>query len=227
MKRRLQRLKLARRLRAVGVPLEIDGEEERAGLLIRQIGPNLENCAFDLRDGRAGYIDNISIAIRNGGSAIARIALELPWADCGLSLIDDPLNSSARYNHYWFPGNATLAFDREAVINHFVNVHRLHRRGTPIEGLLLFVGSQPIPDPFVHGVSIPASVVVGDQFENFYKSEIALWVDRSERAARDKHTRRSRLFSERDPSPVYSRSEADPITNSSGNSAVGVSNPID
>ncbi len=212
-KERLQRLNLARRMLAVGVPLNIDRDDENTGLLMRQIGAVTESGAFDLKDGRTGYMVHMSITITQGVFAIAGIALELPWTDCGISLIDDPRESGARYNRYWFPGNDTLAFERRAVINHFVNVRRLRRRGTTIEGLLLLVGSEPIPDAFAHGASFPASIVVVDQYDNSYKCEITLWADRSERGARDKQTRkpRSRLFSQRDPSPVHSRSGTDPV----------------
>ncbi len=212
-KERLQRLNLTRRLFANGVPFEIDPEEEDTGLLMHQIGADLENCAFDLRDGGSGYIVNMTLTITHGAFAIAGIALELPWTDCGLSLVEDPLESGARYNHYWFPGNNTLAFERNAVINHFVNVRRLLRRGTTIEGLLLWVGSEPIPDAFVHGVLFPASVVVLDQYGNPYPFEVNLFADRSESGARARQLKKSRprLFSQRDPSPVHSGSRTDPI----------------
>src|SRR6266849_7363407 len=143
-KEQLQRLNLARRLRANGVPLEIDPDDDNAGLRMRQIGADPENCAFDLGDGRPGYRVNMSMTITKGGFTIAGIVLVLLWTDCGLSLIDDPLESGARYGHYWFPGNDTLWFERTAVINHFVNPQRQFRRGKTIEGLLLWVGSEPI-----------------------------------------------------------------------------------
>src|SRR5713226_1846876 len=212
-KERQQRLILARRLRANGVPLEIDGEEEAAGLRRHQIGADPENCAFDLRNGGTGYMVNVSLTITQRAFALAGIALELLWTDCGLSLIDDPLESGARYGHYWFPGNDTLAFERRAVINHRVDVRRLPRRGTTIEGLLLWVGLEPIPDAFLHGVHFPATVVVFDQYDNRYPLEVSLWANRTERGTGDKHSRKSRgrLFSKRDPSPVHSRSGTNPI----------------
>src|SRR6266852_1582305 len=205
--KRLQRLNRARRLLANGVPLNIDRHDENAGLLMRQIGAVAESRAFDLKDGRSGYIVNIRITITQGAFAVAGFALELPWADGGLLLVEDPLESGARYNNYWFPGNDTLAFDRTAVINHFANVRRLLRRGKTIEGLLLWVGSEPIPEAFVHGVLFPASLIVFDQYGNSFPAEVDLWADRSEREARDNRTRKSRprLFSEPDPSPAHSR----------------------
>jgi hypothetical protein len=131
----------------------------------------------------------------------------LPWEDRGVSLIEDPVRSQARYGSYWFPGNDSLAFERTAVINHAVNMGRLLRRGKTIEGLLLWVGSERIPGAFGHGVRIPASVIVFDQFGNPYPFEVTLWTDRSEQRARDKYTGVSRpgLFARRDPAPVHSR----------------------
>ncbi len=203
-KERLQRLNRARRLRANGVPLQIDRDDEDAGLLMRQMGALTDSCAFDLKDGRSGYIVNIRITITHGAFTIADIALELPWTDRGLLLLEDPLENEARYGRYWFPGINTLAFERTEVINHAVNSRRLFRRGKTIEGLLLWVGSEPIPDAFVHGVFFPASVIVLDQYDNRYPFEVDLLTDRSQRGTREKQIRkaRPRLFSRPDPSLV-------------------------
>lgn len=154
---------------------------------------------------------NMSITITQSELAIAGIFLGLPWMDHGLSLIEDPLVTGARYDSYWFPGADTLAFEREAAINHVVNVQRLLRRGKTMEGLLLWVGSEPIPAAFVHGSRFPASVIVFDQFDNPYTSEIVLWTNRSRREVRDKHKRRVRpsLFSRPDPSTFNSKSRSD------------------
>jgi hypothetical protein len=202
----VQRVILARRLLTSGVPLKIDRGDEYAGLRMRQIGGEVENCAFDLRDGRSGFIVTVRITITQSVFAIAGIFLELPWVDHGLCLIEDPLVSGARYDQYWFPGNDTLAFERGLVINHCVNVCRLLRRGATIEGLLLCVGLESIPDAFVHGISFPASVIVFDQFDESYPTEVTLWTDRSQRVARDKQKKTSRpsLFSRRDPCSVGS-----------------------
>ena len=210
-KERLKRVILARRLLAHGAPLTIDQDEQDFGLRTRQIGGEIDSSAFDLIGGRPGYMVNMSITITQSGFAIAGILLGLPWTDHGLSLIEDPLVSAARYDCYWFPGEATLAFEREAVINHFVNVRRLLRRGETMEGLLLWVGSEPIPDAFVHGTCIPASVIVVDQYDNWYPSEVTLWANRSHQGTQDRHKRKARppLFSQRDPSPERSHSRAD------------------
>ena len=203
----LQRLNRARRLRANGVPLKIVRDDEHAGLLMRQVGAETESRAFDLKDGRTGYIVPIRITITQSVFTIADIALELPWADHGLSLIDDPLTSGARYNYYWFPCT-DLAFERGAVINHCVDVQRLLRRGRTFDGLLLWVGSEPIPEAFVHGVCFPASVVVFDQYDDPHRCEVIFWADRSEGGTRDPRKGQSRpgLFSKRDASAVHSQS---------------------
>ena len=69
---------------------------------------------------------------------------------------------------------------------------------------MLWVGSEPIPDAFVHGVFFPASVIVLDQYDNPYPFEVNLWADRGERGTRDKQIRkaRPRLFSRPDPALV-------------------------
>jgi hypothetical protein len=212
-KERLQIKSRARRLLYNGVPLKIDRDDEDAALLMRQVGGETESYALDLKHGQSGYIINMRMYININGLTIADIFLELPWKDHGLSLIDDPLASGPRYGMYWFPCDDPLAFERGAVINHFVNVQRQLRRGKTIEGLLLWVGSESIPGAFVHGVSIPASVIVLDQFDNRYTSEVTFWADRSKRMACDKRKGKSRpkLFSKRDPSPVHSQTGTDTV----------------
>lgn len=155
----------------------------------------------------------MSLYITHNGFAIADIFLKLPWTDDGLSLIDDPLVSGARYGQYRFPCDDPLAFERGAVINHFVNVQQQLRRGKTIEGLLLWVGSEPIPAAFVHGVSFPGSVIVLDQFDNHYISEVSFWADRSKQVAcvKRKEGLRPRLFSKRDPSSVHTQTGKDTV----------------
>jgi hypothetical protein len=212
-KERLRTKSRARLLLNNGVPLNIDRDDEDAALLMRQIGGETESCAFDLRYEQSGYILNMGICITQSVFTISDIFLKLPWTDDGISLIDDPLASGARYGQYWFPCDDFLAFERGVVINQFVNVHRPLRRGKSIQGLLLWVGSEPIPGAFVHGVSFPASVIVLDQFDNPYISEVTFWTDRSKRVACDKRKGKSRprLFSKRDPSPVHSQAGADTV----------------
>jgi hypothetical protein len=203
-KMRQQREMLARRLANNGVPLTVERDDEDAGPLMWQTGGLLENCAFDLKSGIAGFIVNMGITIKESTFAVADILLELPWTDRALSLIKDPLESGAQNESYQFPGNDTLAFGREVVINHFVNMQRLLPKGKTIEGLLLWVGSESIPDAFVHGASFPATVVVIDQYNNHFPYEATLWSDRSGRRVRDKVKERSRtpLFARRDVVPL-------------------------
>ena len=204
-----QRAMLASRLFANGVPLKIDRDEENPGVLMRQIGAVLENCAFDLKYGGAGFIVSMSITITQHAFTIADIFLKLHWTEHGLSLVEDPLEGASLYGNYGFPGNPTLAFPREAVMNHFVNVRRLLPCGKTIQGLLLWVGSAPIPLAFVHGATFPATVTVVDQYENRYPYEVTLLADRSERGAREKLEEKikakkvsPRLLDQRDPVQV-------------------------
>lgn len=204
---------LARRLANNGVPLTIEREDEDAGLLIHKSGAEMENCAFDLKCGRSGYMVSIRITVTHEPLTMVDIFLGLPWTDPGLSLIADPLESGARYGQYWFPGNDTLAFERRVVVNHVVNINRRLRRGGTIEGLLLWVGSEPIPDALVHGVRFPASVIVLDQFDNRYAFEVSMWADRSEFRALNKQkvTSTPGLFSRRDRSPDRSQPRTDTV----------------
>jgi hypothetical protein len=201
-KERRQRHSLQHWLRANGVQLHMDDED--AGLKMRQTGAEFQSSAFDLNAGGTGYMVNISITITHSEFAIADITLELPWADTGVSLLEDPRQSGAQFDRYSFPGDETLSFERMVVMNHAVNEGRPLRRGQTMEGLLLWFGWKPIPDEFVQGVFVPASLVVFDQLYTSYPLEVDLWIDRSAKGARDKRKRKSRpgLFSQPDSSPV-------------------------
>ena len=50
-----------------------------------------------------------------------------------------------------------------------------------MEGLLLGIGSEPIPEEFPQGRMIPALVLIYDQIARQYQAPVKLWADRSTR----------------------------------------------
>ena len=179
---REERADLLRRLRAAGVPLPFyeDHEDGRAcGLRIRQFGAEILSTAFDLGYCGTGYTIAARITINRPAFAISHFGLQLPWENSYVWWLEDPVETGARWNRYWFPANGPN-FDRSEVINHHADVRRMLPRGKTLEGLLLGVGDAPIPDHFVHGNTVPAFVTVTDQYDRDYSGPVSLRVDRTQ-----------------------------------------------
>ncbi len=176
MKRRKdqRRIDLARRLRAVGVPLEIDVDDGECGLLMCQIGEALDGCAFRTKYGGAGYTVNMRITINRPDFAISSIDLELPWSDPSISLLEDPNKTGDPHGEYCFPGETAYRFHRSLVINHYADVTHMRSRGATFQGFLLWAGMNPIPDDWPLWKKIPAFVVVYDQFDITYRYSVTL-----------------------------------------------------
>jgi hypothetical protein len=181
-------LALARRIRAAGIPIRIeedDGEgrhREEGRLLIRQVGGVVESSVADLDCGGTRYIIYIRITSNLPGRfAVSSFGLEAPWEDSLFYWLDDPVEIGARWNAYRFPGRDPLEFDRSLVINHHADVRRTLSRGQSVQGLLLGVGFEPMPDRTWPENLIPAFLTVFDQFGHKYSAPVSLWADRSRR----------------------------------------------
>jgi hypothetical protein len=206
---------LARRLCASGVPLSVDDAWQQNILRMRQIGRPSDSRAFDLGTGATGYIINVNIQIDSSNLSISDIYLELPWEDLSISLLPDPVGIAAGYRDYRFYGKkfSFIEIGRTEVLNHELIRPKLFRSGTKFQGSVLWSGMASIPNAFVHGGISPARVIIFDQFDESYAFQVSLWIDRRHKWSPKKHDRNSRpsLFSQRDFSPVYSRSEVDTV----------------
>jgi hypothetical protein len=178
---------LACKLRSLEVPLEIPEANRESELIIWQVGGLLETRAFDLDCGGTGFTIELSITIGINRFAISHFALELPWDDSSIRWLD-PVEIAPSLNVYRFPGTGGLELSSKDVINHFADLTRMWSRGQSLQGLLVGIGSEPIPNDFGHGRSIPGFITVVDQFESVFRSPISLFADRSWRFA--KHTRK-------------------------------------
>ncbi len=198
-------LALARRIRAAGIAIHINEDDEEVprdpstGLLIYQVGGVSESRMFDCFGG-AGYMIDAAIAVNVPQFAIARFGLELPWKGT-VRWLEDPLESDGSAV-YRFGGEDPLEFERNEVLNHFANVRRTWSRGQSIQGLLLGTVDAPIPTEFRHGAMVPAFLIVYDQFWREFRSSVSLWTDRPETATRRALPGFPWLFSHRDPTPA-------------------------
>ncbi len=202
-------LALARRIRAAGIPIRIAEDDEEAGhredsgLLIRQVGGVVESSVDDSDGGLTQYIIHVCITSNLPGRfAISGFELECPLHDPFFHWLPDPVEIGARWNAYRFPGS-NLEFDRSLVINHCADVRRTLSRGQSVQGLLLGVGFEPIPDRTWPENLMPAFVKVFDQYVREYPEPVSLWVVRNQRLphrARPK-ARRKGLFESPDWEP--------------------------
>src|SRR5712692_9385447 len=96
-------LALARRIRAAGIPIGIEEDDEKgrhheaSELLIRQVGGVVESSAADLDCGGTRYVIFVRITSNLPGRfAISSFELELPWMDPFFHWLDDPVEIGAR-----------------------------------------------------------------------------------------------------------------------------------
>jgi hypothetical protein len=194
---------LARRIRAAGIRIHIEEEATDVvpdGVLIYPLGGRVESIAVDFFGGTA-FMIYASITINLPRFAIAAFGLKLPW-ECAVRWIEDPREIHATSKVYrFYGGNYLPDFERKHVLNHRANVCRTLSRGSSVEGCLLGLGDQCIPDAFRHGMMIPGFLIVFDQFSREYRSPISLWADRSQKLSPSnrRQATRKRLFDCPDP----------------------------
>ena len=197
-----ERLTIARRIRAAGIPIHIEEDdggarEPRSGLLVYQIGGFCESTVFD-QWGTMGVSLRVTITMNLSGFAIAEFGLELPW-DSQISWLPDPSDSAS--SEYRFAPEQPLVLPRRDVLNHRADVRRMFRRGESLEGNLLGIGNEPIPENIKHGAEVPAFFIIRDQFGHPHRTSVSFWADRSARSAprQARETPRRSIFDCPDP----------------------------
>jgi hypothetical protein len=203
----IDRLDLARRIRAAGRPIFISEDDGEArcipcdGLRVRQTGGVVESRAIDCCGGTA-FVIYLVITIKLPKLAIAHFGLELPWKQPYFYWLEDPLQIDGASRRYRFGGRDLPEFDREQVINHHADVTRILSPGDSLKGFLLGYGFESIPEEFRHGMMIPGFVIVYDQLGRDHRSPVELQAVRSHTPPRV--LRRSTLLDH--PDPIVHRS---------------------
>jgi hypothetical protein len=166
------------------------------GLFICQVGAFIESSAFDLDCGSTWYILSLHVAVDLPPLRILGWRLVLPWEDPQFQWLTDPLEYASRGSGYPDPGRRGLKYPRDQVINH----RKVVQRGHCLDGWLLGLGYEPIPDSYPHGATIYANLVLVDEIGRDFSTPVQLWVDRSAKIdrPRKKKTTRWRLFEKRD-----------------------------
>jgi hypothetical protein len=199
-------LAYARRIRNAGRPIHIPADDGEApcipseDLRVRQTGGLIESTAFDWGAG-TGFKINLVVTSKVSGFAVSHIELEVPWKLTYFWWLEDPVVVDGPWRCYRFVGNEVLEFKRELVINHRLQVTRPFSAGESVEGFLLGIGCDPIPAEFCQGRTIPALLVLYDQFARPYRTSVDLWADRTTKNLRPRRSsarRKGALLDERD-----------------------------
>jgi len=169
--------KLVRRLRAAGIPVYFETNEDAVEeLLIRQDFDAYESILFDVNEG-AGVILPLRITPNIPVFAFSGFDVRLPrWPEVCFRPLKE--NVPGQWPHYEFWGRPALKFDRSEIINRFIAAQTVFRRGYPVHGLLLAFSCDPLPDDLIRGEVLRGSIKILDQFDHEHSAELSLRVDR-------------------------------------------------
>jgi hypothetical protein len=183
----IDRLMLARRIRAAGRPIYIAEDDDEAcgipsdGLRVNQFGGVNESSVVAITKA-GGIAVTIYLCITNyhlPHFAISAFGLELPWPNDSFWWLPDPLEIYGGSQCYKFGAKGFPEFERSEVLNHLADERRTYSPGRSVKGALLGFGLDSIPEQFRHGEMILAFVIICDQFSRKYRSPVQLWLDRS------------------------------------------------
>ncbi len=201
MKNQTHDERLARRLHSAGILIHVEERAETrvpdGGLLIRQYGGFCESTAIAYRYATLVML-YLVITVDRFRFAISGFNLELPW-EGGLRWLEDPREIDVRSRDYRFGFEGIPDFDRDHVLNHFADVRSMISRGRTLQGCLLGVNHQPMPDVFQHGATIPAFITISDQFFGKYRRPVSLWANRMRVPIRKSLAPRRSLLDRKDP----------------------------
>jgi len=191
-------------LRRGGIPLDEEVLEEMKaasrGLSIYQTGTTIENVVFDLNFAGSGYI--LSIAVYDDANRIIQpreFRLKMIWPEPHFRWLEDPLAKVPREFTYDFPPHGPKGFEREVLLNHRLGGKgRLCPGGDCLDGFLLGVGQEPIPDGHRDRQMLQTRLSIFDERGNRYESGVKLLVSREEQHRRRQATEKLRGARDRD-----------------------------
>jgi hypothetical protein len=205
-------INLAYRMRAVGVPLELDEFEERQ--IVQQAREPLVDsiAAHYLTQNHIGLTVQLYVSIAyNSGVPLMLCGLQvrLPWTDNLVELLADPVDPFAPAT-YRFPGQKSIEFDKSEVI---VHSGKTLTRGRLVEGFLLGYHCDPIPRSYRHGSEVPVVLTIEDQFGELYSRELFLTVDRTAERKPKPNSRppRRSLFDEADSPTIGAQAKGNAV----------------
>jgi hypothetical protein len=160
-----------------GCPVDILKVE--SSIRIEQQNRDDVTMLFDLPDGRTGCIFDLRIINEGPGPRSVRdLELNMPWADFGFQLLEDPKERGGRdsNNLYRFPGNS-IEYPRNMVLNHVLLPDGILQPNYPKSGLLLGIGN-PMSQEILHGAAFTGVLNIVTDRGSPGVCEMELWADR-------------------------------------------------
>ena len=153
----------------------------------------LSTYVFDMPGGGAAFAIWVRLVAR-------RLVILLDWAMT--TAWDDQIVPQAYFDErteLWRLGRRD--FPRSEVLN--MRMHALTLNpGRMVEGWLLAVGLYPMPEAFHHGMTVPFTLELWDQYENVIPHDAELFVDRSCKPKNKFVRQESGLYSPDDTSAI-------------------------
>ena len=190
---KLDHLARAKRMCAEGVDLQIREEwlEAAHSLEMKAAGVDVEIPQRRLEKSRrldifvAGGFATYVFDMPGGGAAFAiwvrlvarRLVILLDWAMT--TAWDDQIVPQAFFDERTDPWRlGQRDFPRSEVLNMRIMDALTLNPGRMAEGWLLAVGLKPMPEAFHHGMTVPFTLELWDQYENVIPQDAELFVDR-------------------------------------------------
>ncbi len=185
------------------------------GLSLHQTGTTLDTTVFDLDSGGTGYM--LCLAICNDSDRTLRHAearLKLPWWEPRIRWLSDPARQVPRQFTYEFPGSSLVGIERDAVLNHRLGKTKIFP-GDSLEGLLLGLGEETIPDEYQDRQCVVAQFSLFDARGNRSDLDVSFLVQQDGRSRRrrvgaNSSRVRSLLQDLHSPDPCGTEDEAGP-----------------
>ena len=172
----------AKQLETLGIPLdgEVLGKNQEAcrGLWIRQDPIILLTTIFDTISGGTGV--QICLSICNEFHPMIRTSaarLDIVWCE-QMRWLEDPLRKAPAKNYYSLPMPNYPRLERDLVLNHRFGPNRKLLRGDKMDGFLLGIGEEPIPDQYRDRQLFEARLTIFDGRNNEYPFDVKFLVHR-------------------------------------------------
>jgi len=140
----------------VDSPVEYWAVDNQASeIVVKQVGPDIENPIVDLRDGRTLYVVWLSLSSKRPGLHLYDFRFEPPWPDSKFEQLPR-FTESCVGQAYILPNQ--LEYPRGDILNFRFGKSGWRLPYTRVEGVLCALSTTPIPDEFKHGASVPVGV---------------------------------------------------------------------
>jgi hypothetical protein len=172
----------AKQLETLGIPLDHEVLEKRKeachGLWMGQDPSIPQTILFDMVSGHTGVVIALKICNESEQMISLRAArLKIPWCN-QICWLEDPFRNAPRKFIYSFPKPDLQGFERDLVLNHQFGQNSKLFLGDQLDGFLLGIGDEPIPDQFRDCEIFEASLSIFDSRNNPHSLNVKFLVTR-------------------------------------------------